>query len=90
MAFQKSNPEWFTREIPCCELGQPPDSFEIWYQFLNFQFIYFIPRNEMIIVTFYQPNLVARQFGLSQVLPCPSLNLLKQPMGVSDLLKCVA
>lgn len=82
MSLRKSGHEWFTRRIPCSTPSQQSESLEIWYQFLTFQLIFSIPQNGKTTAIAYQPNVVARQFGLGQVFSCPGFHFMKNPLGV--------
>lgn len=54
MSLRRNGPEWFTRKVLCSsDPDQQVETFKLWRNYLTCQVL-------------YQPNLVARQFGLSQ------------------------
>jgi hypothetical protein len=66
-------PEWFRRKFPPTQPLDDAESKDIWYQFLKPTLLSssFQTGPKGLGLVAYQPNLVARQFGLSQLLPCP-------------------
>src|ERR1044072_1969496 len=66
-------PEWFRRKFPPTQPQNDVESKDIWYQFLKPTLLSsrFQTGSKGLGLVAYQPNLVARQFGLSQFLPCP-------------------
>lgn len=70
-ATRKYGPEWFTRPFPSSTKNQETESLLIWEAFLTPKLITLRLNSSKSQVTLipYQPNLVARQFELIQVLP---------------------
>ena len=63
-------PELFTRPFPPVELTQVPESKAIWKAFLIPRIIVsMVGANDAVTLMCYQPNMVARKFGLCQPLP---------------------
>jgi hypothetical protein len=69
-ALRKVGPRWFTRTFPSSSKKQETKSLLIWEAFLTPQILTlrFNPLKVQVTLITYQPNLVARQFGLVQVL----------------------
>jgi hypothetical protein len=64
-------PDWFRRPFPATNPNEEEDTNNIWTMFLNPTILSFrqgVERRHLGLVG-YQPNLVARQFGLSQFRP---------------------
>ncbi|XP_050890475.1 uncharacterized protein LOC127095892 [Lathyrus oleraceus] len=72
-ASRKIGPEWFTQQLPL-EMQKDENIFlDVWESFLTPRLL-FSHRNAIktqIALIVYQPNLVARQFGLIQIKPRP-------------------
>ncbi|XP_050885349.1 uncharacterized protein LOC127090291 [Lathyrus oleraceus] len=72
-ASRKIGPEWFTQQLPL-EMQKDENIFlDVWESFLTPRLL-FSHRNTIktqIALIVYQPNLVARQFGLIQIKPRP-------------------
>ena len=66
-------PEWFKRKFPPTMPQYDAESKDIWYHFLKPTLISsrFQSGPKGLGLVAYQPNLVARQFGLTQFLLCP-------------------
>lgn len=66
-------PEWFTRKFLALLKDQATESISIWETFLTPRVISpkLRPSKNQITLLSYQPNLVALQFGLIQILPKP-------------------
>lgn len=79
MSLRKDGPKWLTRKLPCATVGEQLESLQIWKKFLNCQILYFVPQTRNVTVVTYQPNLVARQFGIFQVLLCSGFHFMKKP-----------
>lgn len=65
--------EWFTRKFPSPLKDKEAESIAIWEAFLSPR-VFSLKLNQsniQVILIAYQPNLVARQFGLIQILPKP-------------------
>lgn len=72
-SYRKVSPEWFTRKFPAPEDKDVEESNAIWITFLTPKVLALrlrSARNQVVLLG-YQPNLVARQFGLVQILPKP-------------------
>ncbi|KAK2414651.1 serine/threonine-protein phosphatase 7 long form protein [Trifolium repens] len=64
-------PDWFKRPFPATNPNEEEDTNNVWTMFLNPTILSFrqgVERRHLGLVG-YQPNLVARQFGLSQFRP---------------------
>lgn len=70
-ATRKYGPKWFTRPFPSPTKNQETKSLLIWEAFLTPKLITLrlYPSKSQVILIAYQPNLVARQFRLIQILP---------------------
>src|SRR3954471_13965103 len=64
-------PEWFTRKFPPTSQDQQTESMEIWEAFLTPRLLSqrLRPSKGQCTLMCYQPNLVSRQFGLTQITP---------------------
>jgi hypothetical protein len=62
-------PEWFTGAFPSTEDEHKNETFVIWRRFLVPQFLSVVTSGSNPGLVAYQPNLVARQFGLCQFIP---------------------
>lgn len=72
-------PEWLTKAFPPTEDEHKNETFVIWRRFLVPQFLSAVLSGVNPGLVAYQPNLVARQFGLCQFVPkslFPSLDIL--------------
>ena len=70
---RKIGPEWFTQQLPL-EMQKDENIFlDVWESFLTprLLFSYRNATKTQIALIVYQPNLVARQFGLIQIKPRP-------------------
>lgn len=72
-AYRKFGPEWFTRKYPALEEKDVEESNAIWTAFLTpgVLALRLRPARNQVVLLGYEPNLVARQFGLVQILPKP-------------------
>lgn len=70
-AFRKVSPKWFTRTFPSPSKKQETEPLLIWEAFFTPRILTLRlnPSKVQVTLITYQPNLVARQFGLVQVLP---------------------
>lgn len=70
-SYRQHGPEWFTRTFPPTNALQLSESKAIWQAFLTPRLIVTRLHFEKgVKLVSYQPNLVAREFGLCQPLPC--------------------
>ena len=83
-ASQSYGPEWFWRQFPPINPQEEAESHTIWFNFLKptLTSARLTVGEKGFFLFAYQPNLVARQFGLSQPLP-RSLFLLKETVVTS-------
>ena len=72
-AARSHGPEWFTRPLLNLSTKQQVESLQIWEAFLTPRLLLtrIMPKKTQNILLTYQPNFVARQFGLFQILPEP-------------------
>lgn len=63
------DPEWLTRAFPLTEDEHKNETFVIWRRFLVPQFLSAVISDINPGLVAYQPNLVARQFGICQFVP---------------------
>lgn len=76
---QKHGPKWFIKVLPPTSTEGNNNAITFWRRFLTPQFLSTIIVGQTLGMTAYQPNLVARQFGLCQPIPkhlCPSYDVL--------------
>lgn len=68
---QKYGPSWFTKDFPTSNTDQDTEFLDIWGTFLTPRLLvdHVDDPKAHIKILRYQPNLVARQFGLGQLLP---------------------
>lgn len=71
--FRKVGPAWFVRKFPATAEKDVEESNAIWTTFLTprVMALRLRPAKNQVVLLGYQPNLVARQFGLVQLLPKP-------------------
>src|ERR1044072_2473822 len=70
-ASRNYGPEWFRRRFPPTNSEEEAESYHIWQAFLKPTILSArrAPGEKSYSLVAYQPNLVARQFGLTQLLP---------------------
>ncbi|XP_050916133.1 uncharacterized protein LOC127131246 [Lathyrus oleraceus] len=72
-ASRKIGPEWFTQQLPL-EMQKDENIFlDVWESFLTARLLFShhnVTKTQIALIV-YQPNLVARQFGLIQIKPRP-------------------
>lgn len=70
---RKIGPEWFTQQMPL-EMQKDENKFlDVWESFLTPRLLFShhnVTKTQIALIV-YQPNLVARQFGLIQIKPRP-------------------
>lgn len=85
MSLRRDGPEWFTRKIPYVDPKKMAETLEIWRSYLSCQLFNTFPQKTFVIVMPYQRNLVARQFGQTQVINNPNFTFAKKPVSFSVL-----
>src|ERR1044072_5277115 len=70
-AGRKYRPEWFRRSFPPTNSEEEAESYQIWQAFLKPTILSarLAPGDKSYSLVAYQPNMVARKFGLTQLLP---------------------
>lgn len=70
-ANRKYGPSWFTKDFPASNIDQETECLAIWATFLTPRLLvdHVDDPKACIKILGYHPNLVARQFRLSQLLP---------------------
>ena len=66
---RQDGPEWFTRAFPLTREEDKKNSLILWRHYLTPQFLSTVIFGVNPGLVAYQPNLVARQFGLYQLVP---------------------
>ncbi|XP_057428534.1 uncharacterized protein LOC130740088 isoform X3 [Lotus japonicus] len=70
-AAPTTGPKWLVRPFPCESPGEQLESISIWREFFRPQVLPLGFKKSEVNVLGYQPQLVARQFGLCQIVPIP-------------------